>query len=59
MTGLPILTDWKEDYYNSILVIVDRLKKMVYYKPLEITINASKIAKDIIDVVIWHCDFLD
>ena len=30
VTGLPILTDWKGDSDNSILVIVDRLTKMVH-----------------------------
>ena len=30
MTGLPILIDQKKDIYNSILVIVDWLIKMVY-----------------------------
>ena len=29
--GLPILTDWKGESYNSILVIVDWLTKMVHY----------------------------
>ena len=37
--GLPISTDWKGDSYNSILVIVDRLTKMVHYKPVQITIH--------------------
>ena len=32
--GLPISTDWKGTSYDSILVIVDRLTKMVHYKPV-------------------------
>ncbi len=29
VTGLPISANWKDDSYDSILVIVDRLTKMV------------------------------
>ena len=54
MTGLPLSSDWKSDSYNSILVIVDRLTKMVYYKPVKVTIDAPKLVKVILDVVIWH-----
>ncbi len=34
VTGLPISANWKGDSYDSILVIVDRLTKMVYYVPV-------------------------
>ena len=54
VTGLSISTNWKRDSYNSILVIVDRLTKMVYYKPVKITINAPGLAEVIIDIVIRH-----
>ena len=54
VTGLPISTDWKENSYNSILVIVDRLTKMVHYEPVKVTINAPGLAEVIIDVVIRH-----
>ena len=54
VTGLPISTDWKEDSYNSILVIVNRLTKMVHYKPVKVTINALGLAEVIIDVVVRH-----
>ena len=50
MTGLPISIDWKKNSYKSILVIVDRLTKMVHYKLVKITINALGLAKVIIDV---------
>ena len=33
-------TNWKYTNHNSILVIVDRLTKMVHYEPMQITINA-------------------
>ena len=54
MTGLPISINWKEDSYNSILVIIDRLTKMVYYTPIKITLNAPGLAKVIIDVLVRH-----
>ena len=54
VTGLPISTDWKGDSYDSILVIVDRLTKMVHYKPVKVTINAPGLAEVIIDVVVRH-----
>ena len=54
VTGLSISTDWKGDSYDSILVIIDRLTKMVYYKPVKITIDAPSLNEIIIDVVIHH-----
>ena len=59
VTGLPISTDWKGDSYDSILVIVDWLTKMVYYEPVKITINASGLAEGIIDVVVCHYSLPD
>ena len=54
VTGLPISTNWKGESYNSILVIVDRLTKMVHYEPVKITINAPSLAEIIIDVIVHH-----
>ena len=54
ITDLPISTDWKGDSYNSILVIVNRLTKMVYYEPVKVTINAPGLAEVIIDMVVRH-----
>ena len=59
VTGLPILMDCRKDSYNSILVIVDRLMKMVHYKPVMVTIDASGFAEVIIDVVVRHHDLPD
>ena len=53
MTDLSILNNWKGDNYDSILVIVDCLIKMVQYKPVKITIDAPELAEVIIDVVIY------
>ena len=43
VTGLPVSTDWNCKNYKSILVIVDFLTKMVYYKPVKV-----------IDVVVYY-----
>ena len=42
------------DSYDSILVIVDWLTKMVHYEPVKVTIDASGLAKVILDVVVRH-----
>ena len=54
VTGLPLSMDWKGDSYDSILVIVDRLTKMVHYKPVKVTIDAPGLAEVILDVVVCH-----
>ena len=54
VTGLPISTDWKGDSYDSILVIVDRLTKMVHYEPVKVTIDAPGLVEVILDVVVRH-----
>ena len=51
---LPILTDWKRNSYDSILVIVNRLTKMVHYKLVKVTTNAPGLAEVIIDIVVRH-----
>ena len=50
--SLPILTDWKGDSYDLILVIVDWLTKMVYYKLVKVIINASGLVEIIINLVV-------
>ncbi len=52
--GLPISADWKSNSYNSILVIVDRFTKMVYYELVKVTIDTPGLAEVIIDVIIHH-----
>ena len=57
--GLPILTDWKKNYYDLIFVIINWLIKIVYYKLVKITMNVLGLVKVIINVVIRHHSFLD
>ena len=54
VTGLPLSADWKGDSYDSNLVIVNRLTKIVQYEPVKLTIDAPRLAEIIIDVVIRH-----
>lgn len=49
---LPISTNWKSDTYNSILVIINRFIKMLYYKSIKVTIDISGLVKIILDVII-------
>ena len=51
VTRLLLSSDWKSNSYNSILVIVDRLTKMVHYKSVKVIINAPELAE-----VIINCD---
>ncbi len=55
--GLLISFDWKGDSYDSILVIVDRLIKMVHYVLVKVMINALGLAEVIINVVVHHYGF--
>ncbi len=54
VTGFPISTNWKGDSYDSILVIVDHLTKMIHYKLVKVMMDASSLAEMIIDVVVCH-----
>ena len=54
VTGLPLSADWKGDSYDSILVIVNRLTKMVHYKPVKVTIDASGLPEVIINIVVRY-----
>ena len=54
VTGLPILTNWKRDSYNSIFVIINQLTKMVYYEPIKVIIDVSGLAEVIINLVVKY-----
>ena len=53
------MTNWKGDSYDSILVIVNRLIKMVYYELIKVTIDGLGFPKIIIDVVVRHYGLSD
>ncbi len=54
ITDLSISADWKGDSYDSILVIIDQLTKIVYYELVKVTIDAPGLAEVIINVVVHH-----
>ena len=47
-------TNWKDTSYDSILVIVDQLLKMVHNEPVQIPNDAPGLAEVLIDLVIRH-----
>lgn len=57
MTSLLKLTNWKDDNYNSILVIIDRLTNMVYYEPIKTNIDIPRLVKVIIDMMVKYLSF--
>lgn len=59
ITGRPISINWKSDTYASILIIIDRLIKMIYYKLVKVIINDLGLAKTIIHVVMRHHNLPD
>lgn len=52
VTGLLVSTNLKDETYDSILIIINWLIKIVYYMPIIITIDASGLAELILDVVV-------
>lgn len=52
--GLPISSDRKGEIYNSILIIIDKLIKIVYYEPVIVIIDILGLTKVIINVVVWY-----
>ncbi len=57
--SLAISTDWKNDSYDSILVIVDRLMKMIHHVSVKVTIDILGLAEVIIDVIVRHHGVLE
>ena len=52
VTRLSISTNSKGDSYDSILVIIDRLTKIVHYEPVKVTIDATEPAEVILNMVV-------
>ncbi len=49
---LLVSFNWKNKNYDFILVIINCLTKMVYYKPIKVTINALNLVEVIINMVL-------
>ena len=52
--GLLVSINSKGKSYNSILVIVNRLTKIVYYELVKITINTPGLAKVIFNMIVQY-----
>lgn len=56
---LSVSTNWKDETYNSILIIVNLLIKIVHYELVKVTINALDLVKVIINTMVQYYDLLD
>lgn len=54
VTRLPVLSNWKSETYDLILVIINRLTKIVYYNVIKIRIDTFNFAKLFLDVIKEH-----
>ena len=59
VTNLLLTADWKGNSYNSILLIVNCLTKMLYYELVKVNINIPKLAEVIINVMVRHYSLPD
>ena len=54
-----ILVNKKSDSYDLILVIIHQLIKMIYYKPIKVTIDVLSLVKVIINMVLCYFRVLE
>ncbi len=54
VTRLFVSINWKSDTYDSILVIIDWLIKMIHYELVKVTINIFGLVEVILDMVLRH-----
>ena len=59
VTGLRQSTDYSGDSYDLILIIVNRLTKMLYYELVKTTITVPALAEVILNIVIRHHGLLN
>ncbi len=52
--SLPILTNWKSENYDFILVVIDYLTKILYYESVKVTIDTSGPAEVIINIEVYY-----
>lgn len=52
MIGFPAVTNQKSKIYNSILVIVNQLRKMIYKKSIKVTIDIPSLAEIIYNIIV-------
>lgn len=56
---LLILTNWKSKTYNSILIIINWLIKIIYYKLVKNTINTAGLAKVTFNMIVLYHSLLN
>lgn len=54
ITELPISTIWNDNNYDSILVIIDGLTKIVHYETVMITINVLELGEVILNMAMQY-----
>lgn len=54
VTSLPVSTNFKGETYDSILFIVNWLKKIVYYESIKVIIDTLGLVKGIINMVVLY-----
>lgn len=59
MIGLPLSANWKSNNYNSILIIIDHLIKIMHFKPVKVTINTPRLVEVIINMVVQQLSLPD
>lgn len=59
VTELPVFINWKHKTYDLILVMVNWLTKMIYYKLIKIIIDAFDLVEVILNVLVWYYDLLN
>lgn len=50
VTGLPKSKNWRGIKYDSIILIINRPTKMIYYEPVFITLDAKQLAEVLIEI---------
>lgn len=52
LTRLLVSLDWRDESYDSILIIIYQLTKLVHFKLVKITIDAPSLAEVIINMIV-------
>lgn len=54
VTSFSLSTNWKKNNYNTILIIINQLTKIVYYKQVQTTIKVAGLVEIIINMVVRY-----
>lgn len=59
MHKIPIFTNLNGKTYDSTIIIIYQLTKMIYYKPIKLSIYNAALAKVIMKIVIHYYDLFN